>query len=466
MDTSAAPPVTHPKTLGQRDIVLFTVSAILLLDTLAAGASVGVSAVFWWLLLGTVFFVPYALICAEMGTTYPEQGGLYAWVRDAFGRRWASRATWAYWVNTAVWITATFILFAGVFSQMFMPELSLGAQIGIGIALTWLVVAVNVITLDIGKWVPNVGAIVKMIVLVAIIGGAFFYTREHGMANPLTLEALRPTWDTSVQYLSVIIYGMLGFELASAGSEEMKDPARDVPRAILKSGLIIIVAYTLATIAILAAIPAGEIDLVEGLMDTLNLFFGGTTLGNLFALSLGVGALLTFFSNSVTWALGCNRAMAEAAIEREFPALLGKEHPTLGTPTGAALMMGVIGTVLLLFYGLTTGTNEDLFWTLFTVSATIFLIPYILLVLAFGQMRRIDPDRPRPYRVPGGDPFARLLSGSCASILIIALILFIYVPGWGMQWPVFLGAAVVLAIGEITIRVTEKVRHAEEQNST
>ena len=82
--------ISHVKTLGQKDIVLFTVSAILLLDTLAAGATVGASSVFWWLFLGVVFFVPYALICAEMGTTYPEQGGLYAWVRDAFGRRWAA----------------------------------------------------------------------------------------------------------------------------------------------------------------------------------------------------------------------------------------------------------------------------------------------------------------------------------------------------------------------------------------
>ena len=84
----------HIKALGLKDVVLFTVSAILLLDTLAAGAAVGASAVFWWLFLGVVFFIPYALICAELGTAYPEQGGLYAWIRRAYGRRWASRAAW------------------------------------------------------------------------------------------------------------------------------------------------------------------------------------------------------------------------------------------------------------------------------------------------------------------------------------------------------------------------------------
>lgn len=453
--------ITHLKTLGQKDIVLFTVSAILLLDTLAAGATVGASSVFWWLTLGVVFFVPYALICAEMGTTYPEQGGLYAWVRDAFGRRWASRATWAYWVNTAVWLPAIFMLFAGVFSQMFMPDLSLGAQIAIGIALTWAAVAVNSITLNVGKWVPNLGAVIKIIVILAIIAGAVVYTQTHGMANPITLDTMRPSWDTSVQYLSVIIYGMLGFELASAGSEEMKNPARDVPRAILISGLIIIVLYTCATIAILAAIPADGIDLVEGLMDTLNLFFGATEAGRTFALALGIGALYTFFSNGVTWALGCNRAMAEAALEREFPAVFAFEHRNLGTPIGAAVMMGIVSTLVLLMYGFFAASNADLFWSLFAFSAVIFLIPYILLVFAFARMRKTDPDRPRPYRVPGSDRIGSLLAWTCGSLLFISLLLFVYTPGVGVDRPVLIGALAVLLIGEVTIRLTEIARHAD-----
>jgi amino acid transporter len=342
-----------------------------------------------------------------------------------------------------------------------MPGLSLGMQIGMGITLTWIAVGLNSVTLRVGKWVPNLGAILKIIVIVSIMVGAAFYTRTHGMANPLTLETMLPTLDTSVQYLSVIIYGLLGFELASAGSDEMKNPARDVPRAILVSGLIIIVMYTSATVAILAAIPAAEIDLVEGLMDTLNLFFGATAFGRGFALALGVAALFTFFSNGVTWSLGCNRAMAEAAREREFPALLAVEHRTLGTPVGAAVVMGIVSTVVLLLYGLVSGSNADLFWSLFAFSAVIFLIPYIMLVFSFAHLRRIDPDRHRPYRVPGGDAVARLLSWVCGSLLILALILFVYTPGAGIAWPVLTGAIAVLTIGEITIRITEKARHAD-----
>lgn len=446
------------RTLGQRDIVLFTVSAILLLDTLAAGATIGPSSVFWWVILGVIFFVPYALICSEMGTTWPEQGGIYAWIREAFGRRWASRATWAYWVNTAVWMPAIFILFAGIFSQMFFPELPLGAQIGIGIALTWLAVCINVITLDIGKWIPNLGAMIKLAVMTAIVVGAVLYTQDQGMANPLTLATVLPNEGSSLQYMSVIIYGMLGFELVSAGSDEMKNPARDVPRSIFISGSIIIAMYIMATVAILAAIPAASINLVEGLMDTLNLFFGQTEAGRMFALALGIGALYTFFANGVTWALGCNRAMAEAASEGEFPPLLGWRHRTLGTPTGAAVTMGIVSTVVLLLYGYLAGGNEDLFWSLFAFSAVIFLLPYIMLVFAFVRMRRIDPHRHRPFRVPGGERFATAIAFICAAVLGLSLLLFVYTPGDGVQWPVLVGAVTVTAIGEVVIRVTESRR--------
>lgn len=438
-------------------MVLFTVSAILLLDTLAAGATIGPSAVFWWLFLGVVFFVPYALICAELGTAWPEQGGLYAWIREAFGRRCASRATWAYWVNTAVWIPAIFILFAGVFSQMFAPDLSLTTQIAIGIGLTWFAVAVNVITLDIGKWIPNAGALIKVLIICVIVAGALLHVQQHGMANPVTLATILPNDGASVTYMSVIIYGMLGFELVSAGSAEMNNPGRDVPVAILVSGTIIIMMYMLATVAILAAIPAADINLVEGLVDTLDLFFGATEAGRAFAVALGIGALYTFFANGVTWALGCNRAMAEAAAEGEFPAALGRQHEKLGTPVGAALAMGAVSTVVLLLYGfLVAGNNEDLFWALFAFSAVIFLLPYIGLVCAFARLRVSAPDRHRPFRVPGGNVVAAGLALVCFLILAVSLVLFVYTPGEGVEWPVLAGAASVVLVGEVVIRLTER----------
>ena len=446
----------HKKTLKQRDLVLFTVSAILLLDTLAAAASVGASSIFWWLSLGIIFFIPFALICAEMGCSYPEQGGIYAWIRDAFGGRWASRATWGYWVNTAVWIPAIYILFAGVFKQMFMPDLSLQGQIVIGLILTWIAVGVNVIALDVGKWIPNVGAILKVLIFGTVIAGAYLYSQDHGMANPLNWETLKPDWGSSLQYIPAIIYGMLGFELVSASSEEMKNPERDVPRSIFISGAIILVLYLLGTLAILTAIPAGDINLVEGLLDTLLLFFGGSAIGKVFVWGLAIAAMYTFFSNGVTWALGCNRAAAEAAAEGELPKIFSLTSKTRGTPVGAAVLMGIVSSLLLILYGFMSGTNEDLFWSLFAFSAVIFLLPYQGMLLAFVRMRLIDPDHPRPYKIPGGNIVAAILAGTCMLVLAVSIVLFMYTPEEGWQLPVVGGVIFMLIVGEIIIIFSEK----------
>ena len=163
------------RSLGVTDMTLFTVSAILLLDTLSASASIGVSSITWWVILSLLFFVPYGLISAELGTTYPEQGGIYAWVRDAFGARWGTRVTWLYWLNNVLWHASLYVLFAGIFAQMFFPDLSSGAKLMMALALTWLVIGLTTLSLSIGKWIPNVGAIVKLLAFAALIAGGITF---------------------------------------------------------------------------------------------------------------------------------------------------------------------------------------------------------------------------------------------------------------------------------------------------
>ncbi len=462
------------KTLRFRDLTLITVSAILLLDTLASTASMGVSSLFWWMFLGLTFFVPYALMNAEMGTTYPEKGGIYAWVRDAFGGRWASRITWSYWVNNLLWVPSVFILFASIFNQLSGLDLSLGSQIAMGVGLLWLAVLVNILSLDIGKWVPNTGAAIKMVVFVVLIGGAFFHASQHGIANEITWQSLMPSAGDSIKYLPTVIYGMLGFELMCANADDIRNPSRDIPRAILLSGFIIISLYALGTFAVLVAVPAEEINLVEGLVDTLYLLFGGSSVGRAFAFALGIGVLFTFFSNAVTWCIGCNRAAAEAATEGELPNVLSIEHARFGTPMGAAIAMGVIGTCVIILYGLMSGSNEELFWSLFACSAVIFLLPYAGMVLAFARMRIADPDRHRPYRVPVPTRIVVPVAFYCAIVIVISAILLVYTPSAGIDLPVLIGVLVVLVAGEIVIRLSEvrlvheieegKARHAEAES--
>jgi amino acid transporter len=442
-----------PKVLGLQDLVLFTVSAILLLDTLAASASIGPSSLFWWLFLGAFFLIPIGLITAELGAAYPEEGGIYVWIRRGLGRHWAARAVWAYWINTAIWLPSIFVLFAGVFARLFGLEISIAHQIAIGVALAWATALLDILGLKIGKWVPNLGAFFKIVIFVVLIAAGWRYGQSHGFANPLSADAFRPEWKEGLKYVPAIVYGMLGFELVCAASGEIRRPARDVPLSVLFSGFIVLALYFLATAGILAAIPASEIDIVEGLIDTLALFFAGAPLGGAVVTALGLMALYTFFSNGATWAMGCNRATAEAAAEGELPSLFAIRHPRHGGPIGAAIMMGLVCTTVLVLYGRIATSNSDLFWSLFSFSAALIMLPYIGLAVAFARLRFKDAAGARPFKVPGGTPVALLLAAMCFTTLVLSIALFLYVPGEGPQRETIIGFVVVILFGEALIRI-------------
>ncbi len=455
MDNTPAGRV-FPRVLRRLDATLFTVCAILVIDQLAAAASIGTSSIFWWVFTLFLFFIPYALISAELGAAYPEEGGIYAWVRRAYGPRWGARTSWLYWINVALWMPSVYVLFAGMFAQMFAPELSLWAKIGIGIVLTWITVYINIISLDVGKWVPNVGAVVKALIMLSIGVGGIVYAMGHGVANDFSLRSMAPSWEAGLAFLPVIVYNFMGFELMSGASEEMANPQRDVPRAIIISGLLIAAFYLLATVGMLIALPVEDIGLIEGLLDSLHGLFDGYGWGAAFVTLLGIGALFTFLANMVTWTIGANRSASEAAGRGDLPEVFGKLHPRHRTPANAAIITGIVSTAVIVLYGFLASSAEDLFWTIFAFSSIVFLLPYLLMFGAFLALRRKDAAHPRPYRVPGGPGVARLLVALCIAFILQAIVLFIWVPGSEFALDsglgIVAGVIATIIVGEVLIQ--------------
>ncbi|MGB9639417.1 MAG: APC family permease [Anaerolineales bacterium] len=447
------------KVLHALDMTLFSICAIIVLDTLGASASIGASSVSWYIVTLLLFFIPYGLITAELGSTYPEQGGIYVWVRRAFGKKWAARTTWYYWINVALWMPSVYVLFAGIFSQLFFPDLSLTWIILIGIIMTWITVLVGIITLEIGKWVPNVGAILKaVLILVLGIGGIIFALRK-GVANDMSFKAMLPSWDAGLAFLPVIVYNFLGFELMSGAGEEMANPGRDIPKAIITSGLLIAFLYLFATVGMLLALPLDQLGLVSGIVDALKAILGESGIAQAMIIILGIGALYTFFANMVTWTMGANRTAAQAADEGTLPTVFGKLHPINKTPVGAYVITGMVSTIVIVIYGFLAGSNEDLFWTLFAFSSIIFLLPYLMLYPSFLKLRASDKNTTRPYTFPGGNTFAWIMSIIGMIFIIQAIVFFLWVPGqpidWGYDVPILIGVAITLIIGEILLVVSK-----------
>lgn len=447
--------VQFKKALRLVDMTLFNVSAIHVLDTLAPSAAVGPSTVSWWLITLVLFFIPYGLMVAELGTTYPSQGGLYDWIKRAYGPRWAARATWLYWINVALWMPSVYILFAGMFAQLFFPNMSLWVQITVGIGMTWLTVVIGVITLRIGKWVPNLGAVLKGVITIVLGVGAFLYAARHGVANDLSLPNLLPSWDAGLSFLPVIVFNFMGFELISGAGDEMDNPGRDIPRAIMLAGFATAFFYLLGTVGMLVALPLDDLGLITGIVDTFRVFFGKQGFGGILSTLMGVFVLYTLLATMVTWTMGANRSTAHASAEGELPHVFGILHSVNKSPLGAFLITGLVSSAVLLLYGLTASSAEGLFWSLFAFSSMVFLLPYLAIFPAFLRLRRIDADRPRRYRMPGGSVTAWLSAAICELFILQALVLFVWVPGQPMNWafsgPVLAGVVIVLLVGEVSM---------------
>lgn len=352
---------------------------------------------------------------------------------------------------------SVYVLFAGMLASLFFPTMPLWSQVLVAIVMTWLTVLLNICSLRVAKWVPNLGALAKLIVVVTVIAAAIKTVLSgKGLANDISLHSILPSFDAGLAFLPVIVYNFSGFELMSSAAGEMKNPRRDVPLAVIVSGLCFTGLYILASGALLAVIPREDLSIVSGLTDMLKAVFAHSGFGSLVVDVIGVLALFTFFANMVTWTLGANRVAVEAAKAGELPRAFGSEFGNQGTPLGAGILTGLVSTGVLLAYAYYAGSAADLFWSLFSFSSIIFLLPYVLLFPVFLKLRQSHRNIARPYKVPGPTWLQWIACGIAELFLLQSIVFFIWSPGKDFDWssagPLLIGVAITLAIGEILIR--------------
>lgn len=439
------------RVLGRGDLVLFTVCAILTIDTLASSAAMGYAWFSWWVITMVVFFIPYGLITAELGAAWPGEGGVYVWVREAFGPKWGSFVAWMYWINNAYWIPSVYLIFAGTFEEMFLKGRSPWQEASIAIVLTWITVGIGVVRLEISKWVPNLGAVVKALIFLALgVLGLSAIFKGRSSANAFSAGGLLPKWNDSIAYLPALLYSTFGFELMSSAGGEMRHPKRDVPIVILWSGALIAVLYSFAIGGILFAVPAGKLSIVTGTWDALAVLgrqWGRA--GDTAVFLLGIGFLYACVSNVVTWSLGSNRVAAVAAEEGVLPEALGRLHPRFKTPAFAFVVMGVVATGLLVGGALLSNNQSNIFFMTFRLTSLCLLLCYLLVFPAFLVLRKRRPEQPRPYVVPGGPVGAAAAAWVCTLYIFGACILY-FVPSPTSQAPLkealILGAEMVVTV--------------------
>jgi amino acid transporter len=372
------------RVLGFWDLLLFSFCAIFGVEAISTTAAIGTSAISWRLICIVGYFLPFGLIAAELGSIYPEQGGIYVWVKKALGSRWAARATWCYWIGLPLWLPAIYIAFAEILEHMFFPGMGLREQILVGIVMIWLTVWINTCPLGTSKWVTNIGSLAKLLVLAGMVAAAIVCVlRNGGLANEITFTNVLPNLSAAVIFIPMIIYNLDGCELLSSAAGETKDPVRDIPKVVLLSASVIASLYLIATFTVWAVVPIGDINVASGILQVFRVAFGDQGGGRILALIFGVSILVTFFTVIIAWTLGQNRTVAEAARSGELSEVLGRLGKENMAQVGAAILSGIISTIVIVLYGFIAKNAAELFWHVLTGCLIVGLFSYLLLYPSF-----------------------------------------------------------------------------------
>jgi glutamate:GABA antiporter len=411
--------------MGFWDVLLFNIATVLGPRWIAAAGHNGTSSISLWVLAALFFFVPGAFVINELSSRFPDEGGLYVWAKEAFGDFHGFVAGWTYWIYTVFYFPGLLLASASMSAYVLGEKgvaLSQDRTFLVTISLALLLVAVlfNIIGLNIGKWLQNAGGVGTYLPLLMLAGVALLIYFKHGSVTHFTWANMMPTWNwDTVNFWSQIAFAFTGLELVSAMSEEVRDPGRTLPRAVFGAGAMIAFMYIAGTFAILALVPAADLDPKSGV-------FHAITLGSV-ALKLGFLGILAALLVTVGNAGGVGSTVAGIArvpfvvgIDRYLPAAFGKIHPKWKTPYISILVQaGVSGAILLLSQ--INETTRGAYQFLIDAAIILYFIPFLYMFAAVIKLaRRKDRmENEHAVLVPGG--LSGVWISGCLGFLVVLI---------------------------------------------
>lgn len=317
------------------EVILSVICVVFTIEAAAPASAMGNVQFFWWIFLIITFLLPYGLVVAELGTAFDSEGGLYDWVRLGLGDRWGARCSWCYWVNFPLWVASIACMFPSVITAVWGFEFSLGLRIVIELAFVWGVTVMAMQSVAEADWVMDGGAVIKVLItaVVGIVG--IWFACNNGFANDMSLKTFIPDLgDTnSLTYLSIILFNFMGFEVIATFASTMKNPSRDIPKAVITGGVAIAAIYIICGIGIGAAVPTEQLSLDSGIVDAVAAMVGRS---HPLTMIVGVAFLVTLFANMICWSFGVNNVASYAARHGNMP----RPFALVSKRTGMAQWLG------------------------------------------------------------------------------------------------------------------------------
>jgi len=435
-NASADPIQQLPKEMGFWVVLLFNIATVLGPRWIAAAAHNGTSSISLWIIAALFFFVPSALVINELSSRFPHEGGLYIWSKEAFGDFHGFVAGWCYWIYTVFYFPGLLLASASMSAYVIGEN---GARLEhdrtflllVSLGLLLVAVMLNIIGLNVGKWLQNAGGAGTYLPLLLLVGVAGLLWMRQGAVTHLTVANALPTWNgDTVNFWSSIAFAFTGLELVSAMGAEVRDPQRTLPRAVYGAGVLIAAMYIVGTVAVLALVPASDVSVTSGV-------FHAITVGSI-ALKVGFFGILAAVLVTVGNAGGVGSTVAGIArvpfvvgIDRYLPAAFGKIHPRWKTPYVSMTVQAVVSGAILLVGQFKNPRIQDVYQFLVDAAIVLYFIPFLYMFAAAIKLYG-RPDRmanKRAVLIPGGKPGVWILSVVGFLIVLVGIVVSLVPPG-------------------------------------
>jgi amino acid transporter len=336
---------------------------------------------------------------AEVASRFNQTGGPYLYAKTAFGRLVGLQTGWLLWLTRVSSSAAVANVFVD-YLPGFWPRAN--GPINRFVILTILIgglAIVNIRGVNLGARVSNLLTVAKLLPLLLLVGGGLLFIRLHGSPTPVTSESYPPSaWLNGVLLL---IYAFTGFEAALIPAAELKNPSRDIPRAIFISLPLVAVVYFLIQTVVIRALPLSK--LTDHPLSAAAYVFGGSTLASIVSL----GALISSFGSLAANMIANPRLTFAFAEQGDFPHWFGTIHRRYQTPYVSIIVFAILLWALSL-----VGTFR---WNA-TLSAVSRLFAYGITCAALPTLRKKYPEQ-KGFHLIGGVLFAFLGIVFCLALV-------------------------------------------------
>lgn len=392
------------KKISLISLIILIIAAIDNIRNLPAAALFGSSLIFFFIFSAIVFLIPTSMVAAELSATFPNNGGIYQWVNKAFGEKLAMAAIWLQWVNTMVWYPTMLSFIAGTFAYLIDPELAQNKTYLVSCILIifWGLTLINLKGIHISALINNIccimGTLFPLILLIVL--GAIWVFKGHPLQIDLNVNNLIPPLSNSTSWISLIaiMASFLGIELSGVHVNDIQNPQKNFPKAVLIATLFIFTSMVLGSLSIAFVLPTKEINLISGVMQMFSNFFksfGIEPLTPIITLLIAVGSIGTM----INWLISPAKGLFHAAEFGFLPPFFTRKNKD-GVAYNILLSQAVLVSIFCLLFLLEPTVNA-FYWFLTALSTELYMIMYILMFCAGLKLHYKYVDRPKAFKIPG-----------------------------------------------------------------